>query len=208
MPSFEELKKEFGENNVSTIFDGRPWEKHDSCVGMDETSGDRDFLVEYFGREISSEDAIAEMVSQGYRPATPVEAIAFAKAHPELQRQFWIVALGSFAMNGDDRLVAVLDAGAGGLYLGDACFVGAWDVDFGFLFLRKDTGNLGTSDTGTLDDWEEERRKAWDEYLAAEISKEFPRNEKMMDAYFEGCALVADRMLTLRDIRFPKPYKK
>lgn len=49
----------------------------------------------HFNRDISSEDAIAEMDKAGYRPATLSELLALGTKHPELQRQFPIVALGS-----------------------------------------------------------------------------------------------------------------
>ncbi len=138
LPSRPELERDFsGENSVSVIFDGRPFQKHASCVGMDETPGDRIFLVEHFGREIESEDAITEMDKQGYRPATHLEAIAFAKAHPEFQRQFWIVALGSFAMDDGNRRVAVLGADGDGRFLSDGWFDRRWHAELRFLFLRK-----------------------------------------------------------------------
>ena len=60
-PSFAELEKEFGKGNVSDLFDGRAFQKHASCMDIDETPGDRIFLVKHFNREIKSEDAIAEM---------------------------------------------------------------------------------------------------------------------------------------------------
>ena len=49
----------------------------------------------HFNRSISSKDAIAEMDKAGYRPATLAELLALGEAHPELQREFPIVALGS-----------------------------------------------------------------------------------------------------------------
>ncbi len=136
--SRSELEKDFsGEGSVSVVFDGRPWEKHDKCEGMDETPGERDFFVKHFNRGIESEDAIVEMDKQGYRPATHLEAIAFAKAHPEFQRQFWIVALGSFALLDDRRRVAVLGAGGGRRVLDGGWFGGGWRAGGRFLFVRK-----------------------------------------------------------------------
>ncbi len=52
------------------------------------------FLVN-FDHNISSEDAIAKMAEQGLRPATLKELLALGSAHPDLQRENPIVALGS-----------------------------------------------------------------------------------------------------------------
>lgn len=137
LPSKTALDEEFGKGNVSDIFDGRPFEKHASCVNMDETPGEKNFLVKHFGRETQSETNIAEMDALGYRPATHIEAYEFQKAHPELQRQFWIVALGSFAMSGDSWYVAVLNAGGFRRIFDDCSFGHRWDASDRFLFVRK-----------------------------------------------------------------------
>lgn len=49
----------------------------------------------HFGCEISSEDAIAEMDKLGLRPAETHELLDLSAAHPDLQRKFPIIALGS-----------------------------------------------------------------------------------------------------------------
>ena len=136
-PSFAELEQEFGKGNFSTIFDGKPFHKHSSCANTDETSGYKTFLVKHFNREIMSEDAIAEMDKLGYRPATHIEAYSFQKAKPELQLQFWIVALGSFAVVGGGQYVAVLDSNSGTRVFYSDWFVGEWRSDRRFLFVRK-----------------------------------------------------------------------
>ncbi|MBI2474836.1 hypothetical protein HYV69_00195 [Candidatus Uhrbacteria bacterium] len=99
--------------------------------------GDKVFLVKHFNREIMSEDAIAEMDKLGYRPATHIETYSFQKARPDLHRQFWIVALGSFAMHDDGECVAVLDSGSGRRIFGRSWFDGGWDARNRFLFVRK-----------------------------------------------------------------------
>lgn len=58
----------------------------------------RDMALFHFGKNMSSEDAIARMVAEGYRPATIWELLAFARDNPDLQRRFPIVALGSGAV--------------------------------------------------------------------------------------------------------------
>jgi len=137
LPSFSELEHEFGKGNVSDIFDGRLFQKHASCCNIDETSGDKIFLVKYFGRETESENNIAEMDKRGYRPATHIEAHAFQKVKPKLQRQFRIVALGSFAMGGGRQCVAVLDGGSDGRIFGGCWFGSRWGAGRRFLFVRK-----------------------------------------------------------------------
>jgi len=99
MPSLADLKKEFGEKNVSDIFDGRTWELHASCVGMSRTPGDKIFFFHDVGRAWEREERIAWGLAQrtavapnGYRPATHDEEYEFQKAHPELLDY---VALGS-----------------------------------------------------------------------------------------------------------------
>ncbi|MCI0479541.1 hypothetical protein L0Y59_03270, partial [Candidatus Uhrbacteria bacterium] len=93
------LESEFSKNGVSDLFTGNDeWQPHSSCVDIDQTPGNRVMLLKHFGRDTTSEANIAEMDKLGYRPATHLEAYAFAKANPELQRQFWIVALGSSTM--------------------------------------------------------------------------------------------------------------
>jgi undecaprenyl-diphosphatase len=52
----------------------------------------------HFNRDISSEDAIAEMDKDGFRPATLAELLALGEAQPELQKQFPIIALSSVCL--------------------------------------------------------------------------------------------------------------
>ncbi len=45
LPSQIELKRILGLKRVASIFDGRPFQKHPSCQGMDETPGKRIFWL-------------------------------------------------------------------------------------------------------------------------------------------------------------------
>ena len=137
LPSKADLEKDYGKDNVSVIFDGREFTYHASCVGVDQTPGERIMLVKHFGRNTESEANIAEMDKLGYRPATHIEACAFAKSNPELQRKFWIVALGSFALDGGRRCVAVLRSASGGRIFVSGWFDSGWSADYRFLFVRK-----------------------------------------------------------------------
>lgn len=138
LPSFAVLENEFGKSDVSNLFDGRAFQKHASCADIDETHNGKIFLLKHFNRAIESDDAIAEMDKLGYRPATHLEAYAFAKANPELQRKFWIVALGSFVVHDGHRFVAVLRGSSQRRFLDTSLwFLGEWDSSRRFLFVRK-----------------------------------------------------------------------
>jgi hypothetical protein len=132
------LEAEFSKDGVSELFYGNyKWQLHSSCAGIDQTPGNRVMLLKYFGRCTMSEANIAEMDKLGYRPATHLEAHAFAKTNPELQRQFWIVALGSSTIDGDNRCVAVLDGASDGRILSNSWFGHEWYSGDRFLFVRK-----------------------------------------------------------------------
>jgi len=92
----------------------------------------------HFDRYIESDDAIAEMDKQGYRPATIEELPALGEKYPELQKEFPIVALGSVWRGpSGDRYVAYL--GWNGLErgLGLDWFGSRWSARWRFLALRK-----------------------------------------------------------------------
>lgn len=132
------LEAEFSKDGVSELFySNYEWQPHSSCVEIDQTPGDRVMLLKHFGRNTTSEANIAEMDKLGYRPATHLEAYAFAKVNPELQRQFWIVALGSSTMCGGLRNVAVLLSGSGRRVLDGYWFGSEWYSGHRFLFVRK-----------------------------------------------------------------------
>jgi len=132
------LESEFSKDGVSELFYGNyEWQPHSSCAEIDQTPGNRVMLLKHFGRNTESEANIAEMDKLGYRPATHLEAYAFAKANPELQRQFWIVALGSSPVRGGRRGVAVLRSGSGRRILGGGWFGRGWCSGDRFLFVRK-----------------------------------------------------------------------
>jgi hypothetical protein len=135
----DELEADFSKDGVFDLFYGNyEWQLHSSCQGIDQAPGEREFLVKHFDRPIESDEAIAEMDKLGYRPATHLEAYAFAKANPELQRQCWIVALGSSALYSDGfRDVVVLSGGSDGRISSGRWFGSKWVAGFRFLFVRK-----------------------------------------------------------------------
>ena len=75
------------------------WKNNDITQDHFPTKGNGQQEVEvvlfHFGRNISSDDAIAEMERAGYRPARIEELLALGASQPELQKQYPIVGLGS-----------------------------------------------------------------------------------------------------------------
>lgn len=141
IPSIDELKKKWGKDNVSVIFDGRPFTPHASCVGMSRVPGEKVFYLHDAGRDWESEERIAwgleqrnEFAPNGYRPATEEETYEFAEAHPELADY---VGLGAFAMRGDGRCVASVWRYGGRRVLDDAWFGSRWPRGSRVLFVSK-----------------------------------------------------------------------
>jgi hypothetical protein len=85
---------------------------------------------------MTSDGVIAEAAKDGYRPATLAEAIAFTNAYPDLQRQFWIVILGSFVRYAGNRDVPVLGSDNGRRDLGCCWFGHKWSAGTRFLLVR------------------------------------------------------------------------
>ncbi|MEI7512637.1 MAG: hypothetical protein WCK01_04235 [Candidatus Uhrbacteria bacterium] len=153
------LEPEFsGKNSVSVLYDGREWTRHTSCAKIDQTPGERDFLVaeipaEFLGKRIDTiEDALAECFHPpGFRFAIETEAVEFAHDHQQLYRKNWIYALGSSALfDGGRRGVAMLYADGRDCFLGGG-WVGDGLHDSGRLLLvRKVSTTLGPSGSWCL----------------------------------------------------------
>jgi hypothetical protein len=138
LPPYGELK-DMVFNWASDLFNGsHVWEEHESVRGqIDRIPGKKSFLVKHFDRKMKSEQVIEWAEANGYRVATHEEAVDFAKAHPDLQRQFWIVALGSFTHGYDDRDVAVLYGDGARRDLDGGWFGREWDASDRFLIVHK-----------------------------------------------------------------------
>ena len=67
-------------------------------------TGTREATVELFryGKDMSTDEVLAELDKQGYRPATLKELLAIGEKHPDLQKEFPIFALGSVWQNPSD----------------------------------------------------------------------------------------------------------
>jgi len=93
---------------IEGIFDGRPWNHHSFCQGLDRKPGNRVFYAKSFDEEDgwNSLEAIAwglrkrtAFAPGGYRPAIIQEGYEFCGAHPEFSK---VAVLGSINMT--DRI--------------------------------------------------------------------------------------------------------
>lgn len=92
----------------------------------------------HFNRYIeSADDVLRELDKSGLRPATIEELLAFSLKYPEIQRQFPIVALGSFWQRFVDRLVPYLWSISNERTLFLHWFELRWFYDSRFLAVRK-----------------------------------------------------------------------
>lgn len=141
IPSMDALKQKWGKDNVSPIFDGRPFTLHASCQDMDRTPGEKVFYLHDAGHDWESEEQIAwgakqrnESAPNGYRPATEQETYEFADAHPEFAN---FVGLGSSATRGGHRCVARVWRDGSQRILDRAWFRFRWYRGDRVLFVRK-----------------------------------------------------------------------
>lgn len=90
----------------------------------------------HFNRRISSEDVIAEMKKDGYRPAKLGDLLDYGAKNPEEQRKYPIVALGSAAVILAVRYVACIYGDGSERELVLSYFVNTWDAHSRFLAVR------------------------------------------------------------------------
>ena len=98
---------------------------------------DEEITLIHFNRNISSDDAIKEMDELGFKPAILPQLLAFGETHPEVQREFPIVALGSVACVDGERQVPYLDYWYGKRKLDLRWFDGDWGGNYRFADVRK-----------------------------------------------------------------------
>jgi len=92
----------------------------------------------HFGFDISSDSAIKAMEKEGFRPATIEELLALGAKHPELQKEFPIIALGSVWRGFcGDRHVPVLCWSDSERELRLSRWDGDWDGLFRFAGVRN-----------------------------------------------------------------------
>ena len=159
-----ELTQEFSRGKVSYMFDGRPFQMHGSCMGVNQAPCHRVFwvakppsIVLRDNRKIVSEKIIAwgdkqrpVFAPNGYRPANHLELFAFAKARIKITSL--TVALGSFVSDGENLCVIVLGTESMCLrgsntdsderFFGCSLLENLWCSDHRFLFVRKDAEEM------------------------------------------------------------------
>ena len=87
---------------ISDVYDGRSWSRRLACQDIDMRDGDREFLVATLPKPLLGkwmdkyQDELEAYVDElGYRFAIEVEALSFARAHPALLCEGYLLALGS-----------------------------------------------------------------------------------------------------------------
>ena len=112
-------------------------EKHFPVKGEGRIQIDLDLM--HFDRRMKTENVLAAIEAQGYRPATIEELLAFGATYSELQREFPIVALGAVWQRGHgDRRVATLCKDRDRRHLDFSLYYGgAWESHYRFLVVRK-----------------------------------------------------------------------
>lgn len=147
-PAMSTLEKQFSQDGVSWLFNARvDWKRHSSRFGVSDVVADDVVMVvkEFSEKEVreigglTSENIIAWGLKNDLVPADEKETYAFGinSETAELQRQFWLVGLGAFALNDGHQYVAVLRSESGRRYLSGYRFGGGWVRGSRFLFVRK-----------------------------------------------------------------------
>ncbi len=135
-----ELKREF--DWVSDWYDRRPRKRHRSCRGIDTTDGERVLFLaevpeEFIGMMNDRDKLALHFDRLGYRFAIEEEVVAFAKAHPDLQREKYILALGSSVLHVGSYFVVMICGGSSARGLGRILLSRGLDEDGRLLLVRK-----------------------------------------------------------------------
>lgn len=140
------LNVDYDQKIEDAVADGKYDYKNDDITSKNfptSRKGSADIVLHlvHFNRNISSDDVILELDKLGLRPAETHEELAFGAAHPDIQRQFPIVALGSVWQDRDgDRYVPCLFrvGSERSLYLD--WFGNGWSADCRFAAVPKVSG--------------------------------------------------------------------
>lgn len=103
-------------------------------------TGTREATVELFhyGKDMSTDEVLADLDKQGYRAATLKELLALGEKHPDLQREFPIIGLGSVWQGSDgNRCCPCLSWGVSERSLGLRWIDSRWRDDCRFAAVRK-----------------------------------------------------------------------
>jgi hypothetical protein len=102
----------------------------------DQNGGEKEMALFHFNRVVSSQDAIAGMKAEGYRPATAREILAFGETNPNVQREFPVIALGQVVeLNGLRQVVYLCRRGSDRKASLSYCG-GDWNGGYRFLGVR------------------------------------------------------------------------
>lgn len=137
-PKFAELKSAF--DWVNDDYRRAKFEAIKICEAISRETREVTFQYVHMNRGASTEEVLVEMDRCGLRPALFEELLAFAKAHPDEQRKYPIVVLGSVWVRPDgNRLVACLNEydGRRRLHLRLFWCGGDWVGGCRFLAVRK-----------------------------------------------------------------------
>ena len=98
-PKFDELLRRFPAF-ANPAFKGIRFDPIERCKGVPTNIGSREVPFEYvhMGREVTTDEVLAEMDNNGLRPALYEELLGFAEKYPDEQEKHTIVALGSKAL--------------------------------------------------------------------------------------------------------------
>ena len=103
----------------------------------------------HFDRDISSEDAVKEIIAADtknpWEPGKIENILAYGAKNPEEQRKFPIVGLGSVGKVRGNRCVPDLYGGDSGRSLYRAWWGRDWHADFRFLGVRKKVSQASAS---------------------------------------------------------------
>ena len=92
----------------------------------------------HLNRDASTDSVLAELDRRGLRPAILAELLAFGAKHPNFQKEFPIIALGSVWQNwGGYRSVACLGSWGGARSRSLGWVAGGWSGCCRFLAVRK-----------------------------------------------------------------------
>jgi len=97
-----------------------------------------EIIFVHLDRDISSDDAVAELNRLGLEPAKLEHATAFGAKYPDVQREYPIVFLGSsWVLPSGDRRVPCLGGWDGGRRLGLRWWRDGWTRSYRFAAVRK-----------------------------------------------------------------------
>ena len=148
LPSIALLRKQFGRiglsglriPSVSELFDGRAWNRRPSCIGVDETPGQRIFGIHHFKEAVDEAEAIRRMRKRRHRPVTHEELYWFQHGRPLLRTSYDIIALGTISEKSDGiAYAAKLGASS---FMGQDIGTSLGDVPIDSLFEPQRSGFL------------------------------------------------------------------